>query len=174
MPYSLKHAADTTGKTKPTILRAIQSGKISAKKDEHGEWKIDPAELHRVYPPVSEADTENDTRNDTELSGEAGVLRAEVELLREILAERDRRVADKDAVIEDLRTRLDAESEERRRTQAQLTALLTNQRQKSEPEQSPPTSPAPHRRRWWPFGKPLRPPRSTARSPTLPPDATST
>src|SRR5437773_380441 len=52
MTYSLKQAADATGRAKPTILRAIQTGKISAKKTEIGEWEIDPAELHRVYPPV--------------------------------------------------------------------------------------------------------------------------
>jgi excisionase family DNA binding protein len=32
MTYSVKQAAEATGKTKPTILRAIQKGKISAKK----------------------------------------------------------------------------------------------------------------------------------------------
>src|SRR5947209_7374785 len=75
----------------------------------------------------------------------------------------------RNAVIDDLRTRLDAESEERRRTQAQLT----DQRQKSEPEQSLPPSPTLHRRRWWPFGRPSQPPLSTARSPSLPSDAAS-
>jgi hypothetical protein len=53
MPYSLKQAADATGRTKPALLRAIQTGKISAKKNEMREWEIDPAELHRVYPPVA-------------------------------------------------------------------------------------------------------------------------
>ncbi len=62
-----------------------------------------------------------------------------------MLSERDRRVADKDGVIDDLRTRLDAEGEERRRTQAQLTALLTDQSVKPEPD--------PQRRSWWRFGK---------------------
>jgi hypothetical protein len=144
MPYSLKEAADATGKTKPTILRAIQGGKISAKKDDHGEWEIDPAELHRVYPLAAEGDTRNGVQRNDETPVETGVLRQEIALLREMLAERDRRVADKDEVIGDLRTRLDAEAEERRRTQAQLTALLTDQREKQE---------IPKRRRWFSFGK---------------------
>jgi hypothetical protein len=38
------------------------------------------------------------------------------------------RLADKDAVIDDLRRRPDAESEERRAVSAQSTALLTDQR----------------------------------------------
>jgi len=33
-------------------LRAIKTSKILASKDEQGEWRIEPAELHRVYPPV--------------------------------------------------------------------------------------------------------------------------
>src|SRR3982750_3758898 len=57
MAYSLKQAAEATGRTKPTILRAIQTGKISAKKTEMGEWEIEPAELHRVYPPVADGVT---------------------------------------------------------------------------------------------------------------------
>jgi hypothetical protein len=145
MPYSLKEAAVATGKTKPTILRAIQGSKISAKKDDHGEWEIDPAELHRVYPLAAEGDTRNGAQRNDETPIKTGVLQQEIALLREMLAERDRRVADKDEVIEDLRTRLDTEGEERRRTQAQLTALLTDQREKQEQE--------PKRRRWFGFGK---------------------
>jgi hypothetical protein len=147
MSYSLKQAAEATGKTKPTILRAIQSGKISAKKDDHGEWEIDPAELHRVYQPAIDDDTSSDTRSGArngKNSSEFDALYQELALLREMLAERDKRVADKDGVIDDLRTRLDTEAEERRRTQAQLTALLTDQREQQEPE--------PKRRRWF-FGK---------------------
>src|SRR5690349_13804676 len=53
MAYSLREAATAAGKGKPAILKAIQSGRISARKDEFGAWQIEPAELHRVYPPVS-------------------------------------------------------------------------------------------------------------------------
>jgi excisionase family DNA binding protein len=53
--HTLGTAAKATGLNKSTVLRAIKSGKISAAKDEHGEWQIDAAELHRVYPPVADA-----------------------------------------------------------------------------------------------------------------------
>src|SRR3954452_18883771 len=79
MTYSLKQAGEATGRTKPTILRAIKTGKISAKKNEMGEWEIEPAELHRVYPPV----TEGITRTDTPDNEESAV---ELLLLREALA----------------------------------------------------------------------------------------
>src|SRR5689334_12118925 len=45
MPYTLKQAAEATGKSKPTILRAIQKGTISASRDAHNEWQVEPAEL---------------------------------------------------------------------------------------------------------------------------------
>ena len=53
MPYSLQQAATAADLNKSTVLRAIKAGKISAARDEHGQWQIEPAELHRVYPPVA-------------------------------------------------------------------------------------------------------------------------
>src|SRR5712691_5770677 len=55
MPYSLQQAATATGLNKSTILRAIKAGKVSAVRDEQGQWQVEPAELHRVYPPVADA-----------------------------------------------------------------------------------------------------------------------
>ena len=54
MTYSLQEAADAAGVNKSTILRAIQAGKVSATRNEHDQWLIEPAELHRVYPPAIE------------------------------------------------------------------------------------------------------------------------
>jgi hypothetical protein len=135
MPYSLKQAADATGRSKPTILRAIQTSKISAVKDEHGEWQIDPAELHRVYEPVQGNGTDEPELNDTQCSKpsyQQGLLRGAVEQLRERLAsvetdrERERREAAEH--IADLRRRLDLADAERREKDRQLSTLLTDQR----------------------------------------------
>jgi predicted site-specific integrase-resolvase len=49
MPYTLAAAAAACGVNKSTVLRAIKAGKITGTKDEHGEWHVEPAELHRVY-----------------------------------------------------------------------------------------------------------------------------
>lgn len=49
--YTLGQAATATGRRKSTLLNAIKTGKISARKNDLGVWEIDPAELHRVYPP---------------------------------------------------------------------------------------------------------------------------
>jgi len=51
MSYTLAAAAAACGVNKSTVLRAIKAGKISGTKDEQGEWHVEPAELHRVYPP---------------------------------------------------------------------------------------------------------------------------
>ena len=53
MGYTLGQAAEATGKTKGAISKAIQKGRVSAIRNEDGSYNIDPAELHRVYDPVS-------------------------------------------------------------------------------------------------------------------------
>ena len=53
---SLRQAAEWAGTTKPTVLKHIQAGKVSAEKDEEGRWWFDPSELRRVYgEPKSQA-----------------------------------------------------------------------------------------------------------------------
>jgi len=53
--YTIATAAAAVGRNKTAILRAIKAGKILAAKDQNGEWQIDPAELHRIYPPLQSA-----------------------------------------------------------------------------------------------------------------------
>jgi len=47
---SLAQAAKAAGKSRPTIARAIKSGRLSAARTETGAFAIDPAELARVFP----------------------------------------------------------------------------------------------------------------------------
>jgi hypothetical protein len=51
---SASQAAKKTGKSVPTITRAIKSGKISAEKTEAGGYQIDAAELFRVFKAVTD------------------------------------------------------------------------------------------------------------------------
>ena len=52
MPYlTLGKAARETGLHKTTISRAIEDGRLSANRNEHGHYQIDPAELFRVFDP---------------------------------------------------------------------------------------------------------------------------
>jgi hypothetical protein len=151
MAYSLKEAAAAVGKQKPAILKAIQSGKISALKDARGEWQIEPAELHRVYPPISkEAASETGSTEPEETIGNTNgnsLLRQEVQFLREKLADHERmteaerrQLSDR---IEDLRgerDRLLKVIEE----QAGSVRVLTDQRAKLEADAEP--KPAPQRK----------------------------
>jgi len=49
--FSLRQAATEAGTSKSTILRAINSGRLSAARTDDGGYAIDPSELFRVYPP---------------------------------------------------------------------------------------------------------------------------
>jgi hypothetical protein len=91
MGLTAREAGERVGKTRQAIIKAIRKGTISAAKDESGEWRIDPAELFRVYPPVSQVD---DTSPATETTKDTDGLRREIEVLRERLAEKDELIAD--------------------------------------------------------------------------------
>jgi hypothetical protein len=137
MAYSLGQAAKAAGISKTSLHRAIQKGRVSAAKNDNGSYEIEPSELHRVYPPV--ADEERSDNPDLGQDGtpetaiQTEVLRREVQLLRE-------RIGDKEAVITDLKERLDQSEQERRDKDRQLTALLTDQSRKPAAE---PEAPAP-------------------------------
>lgn len=53
MKLSANEAAKRTGKSVPTITRAIKSGRISAERTEAGGYLIDPSEIFRVFPAVT-------------------------------------------------------------------------------------------------------------------------
>jgi excisionase family DNA binding protein len=56
MSYTLGTAARATGVSKSTIYRAIKGGRMSANRADTGDYAIDPAELHRVFPPAKSED----------------------------------------------------------------------------------------------------------------------
>lgn len=128
MNLSAKEAADQVGLTKAGIIKAIKTGKVSAQKDQNGEWKIEPVELFRVYAPVGSSIQQPETtslRQDmAENTEDTASLHVEIRLLRE-------RLADKDDQIDDLRQRLDAEAEERRRLSMLLTDTTVSKKPKS-------------------------------------------
>src|SRR5437660_6166264 len=60
MSYTVGMAARATGLSKSTVYRAIEVGRISATRTDIGEWAIDPAELHGVFPPIETDDNASD------------------------------------------------------------------------------------------------------------------
>lgn len=100
MKLSASQAAKKTGKSVPTITRAIKSGKLSAEKTKSGGYQIDAAELFRVFNAVTEkpnasvttlhSETQDVTHAETPTSR---LLKERIEALEEALsdakAERD-------------------------------------------------------------------------------------
>src|SRR5450830_1119571 len=51
--FSLSEAASAAGISKSTLWRAITSGRVSATRTDTGDYRVDPSELHRVFPPAT-------------------------------------------------------------------------------------------------------------------------
>jgi uncharacterized protein YhaN len=133
MALTAREAGERVGKTRQAIIKAIRKGTLSAEKDASGEWRIEPAELFRVYPAVPAVD---DNEPATRLSSDTGSLRRELEIRDEKITSLEQRLTAVEADKADLR-----EDRNRWRAQAeQATRLLTDQR------------PVARRRKWWPWG----------------------
>ncbi len=137
-----------------TIQRAIKAGKLSANRDRpNGPYQIDPAELHRVFPPkpgdkIGAPAQPASTRHDAPLQ-ETRLLEREIAIrddqLEQLKAERRRERDQLQDTIDDLRRRLDGEAAERQR----LTLLLTDQRDATEGD---PNAQGRHPHLWaWPW-----------------------
>jgi len=113
MSYTLGEAAKATGKSKPTISRAIKSGKISAIKQDDGSYIIQPVELHRVFPPLPLASNDTDTMKQSVTPASDALLQQEIEHLRS-------KLADREAAIDDLK----ADRDEWRKQAGKVTALI--------------------------------------------------
>ena len=128
MSYTLGQAAKAVGMSKTSILRSIKAGRMSAGRDELGQWAIEPCELHRVYPPLTQ---DTDTGNGT---GERAVTGGET-----ALAEAHARAGLAEARMSDFKSMLDDIREQRDRWQQQaerLAALaITDQRKEPAPAQ---------------------------------------
>ena len=127
MVYTLGQAAKAVGKSKTTISKAIQNGKISATKQANGSYKIDPSELHRVYPPAPLANShdgplETPKLTPVPLGGDTNSIRETIGLEYELKAARQR--------ISDL-------EEDRDQWRQQANRLLTNQEKASNKQSLP-------------------------------------
>lgn len=130
MELSASQAAKATGKSIPTITRAIKSGKLSASRNGEG-WLIDTSELNRVFPLLPQGANVTPKMLDNETPISANMLQVELKALRELLAT-------KDEIISDLK-----EDRDHWRDMAEtVTRQLPG-----------PASKAHSGQQWWPFGK---------------------
>ena len=116
--YTLGEAATATGMSKAALSKAIKQGRISAKRKEgrnDGAFEIDPAELHRVYPPVNTKPPTSEHEQTQETVSENAQLKAKVDALGELL--------------EQVKTERDDLRKDRDHWRQQATNLLTHQQQ---------------------------------------------
>jgi hypothetical protein len=80
--------------TKAGIIRAIHTGKLSAIRNEHGNFEIDPAELFRVYEAVATGDNSDEKVADNETVDQSEALREKVTMLERIVTDKDETIRD--------------------------------------------------------------------------------
>ena len=137
---SLREAAEQTGTSKSTIFRAIRAGRLSADRDDDGNFAIQPSELFRVYPPKSETVALERAQKRDE--GQDAITFGTVEL-RVRTAELEGEIKALRLLLETALKREDDIKAERDRWAAQAERLALA------PPQAVATQPA--RRGWWPW-----------------------
>lgn len=112
---SLREAVKAFDVSRPTLTKAINSGKLSGTRNSKGQWEISSSELARVYQPrttqgetLDRGEQANFTTPNTNVSLEIERLRADL-ALAEARAEAAEKLAQERADrIEDLRRMLPA------------------------------------------------------------------
>lgn len=120
MPYTLGQAANAIKISKSTLSTAIKKGKLSATKNENGDYQIDPAELERAVSSgvLRTAKPLNTSPPETpDFKAENMALKAKLEVMQELLDQ------------------VKGERDNLREQNARITTLISAGRQ--EPEQKP-------------------------------------
>lgn len=120
---SIREAVKHFDVSRPTLQKALKSGKVSGVQDGQGTWTIDPSEMARVYQPRQDQTVKSGDQEHEDLSTKNTPLHGQVEALKEQLAEAEKRASVAEALaeergkhIEDLRRMLPApESSQSRR-----------------------------------------------------------
>jgi excisionase family DNA binding protein len=137
---TLREAARLFDVSRPTLTKALNSGKISGHRDEQGRWTIDQAELLRVYHPrrrdpagkqvKSGKGLEEFSTANSQLTSELAALREELfqerqrRVQAEAAAEAAERIAEeREKHLEDLRRLLPLVAEQRSRSEISIRSL---------------------------------------------------
>lgn len=133
MYLTLGQAAREAGVAKSTISKALASGKLSYREKNSDGYKIDPAELFRVFPKTSKNTSEETSTNDWQLSGHGAEMpysaKFEIELarLKSLVEEKDRRIADLESDRAQLREDRHRLTENWQEERVRLLKLLEDQ-----------------------------------------------
>lgn len=119
---SIREAVKHFDVSRPTLQKALKSGKVSGVQDGQGTWTIDPSELARVYQPRRLLRDGKSIDRVDKFSTENTALPGEVEALKSRLAEAEQRAAVAEALadergkhLDDLRRMLPSPRYQRRR-----------------------------------------------------------
>ena len=151
---SLKQAAEFAGVTKPTVLKHIKAGRVSAQKDTEGRWWFDVAELVRVY---GEPETGNGFKtvsgntpvtnwNHLSFQQETAVQQLLLDELRQQLEEQK---AERERERDEMRRLLEREQDRHERERGELIALLREKEATIKLLTPQLTLNPPTRRHWW-------------------------
>lgn len=134
MYFSLGQAAKEAGVAKSTISKALSSGKLSYTERSTAGYKIDPAELFRVFPRSSSNGSEEPAKNDRKRDYpdmETAVYTATLEIqltgLKHLIAEKERRISDLETDRSQLRDDHYRQSQGWRDERDRLMKLLEDQ-----------------------------------------------
>lgn len=135
---SIREAVKHFDVSRPTLTKALKSGKLSGVQDSQGQWQIDPSELARVYQRRQDGVGKLVNGEQANLSVVNSPLTTEVEALRERLSQAEQRAAIAEAL-----------AEERKRILDETLKLIPP------PSQITPLAPeaVSTRRSWWPFNR---------------------
>lgn len=135
--WSLSRTAKETGKSKSVIHAALKNGDMSYVEKEGNRYKIDPAEVFRVFPPESE-NVQNEKKNTQKerfrtlkKNSKNNVLELEIELLNERIKHKDEIIGFKDKTIENITFERDEWKK-----QAQVLAISDQREDRSKEKQA--------------------------------------
>lgn len=118
---SIREAVKHFDVSRPTLTKALNSGKISGVQNGKGEWSIDPSEVARLYRARTSLPVADVVKITTPNTSENNALEARVKVLEAELFAARALAEERAAHIDDLRRLL------------------------------PAAAPTPHRKSWWPW-----------------------
>ena len=132
---TLREAVKVFHVSRPTLQKALKSGKVSGVQDGKGVWQVDPSELARVYQSRA-----------AEVAKTEGVQVDKFPTVNRALP------SNSDAEVQALKAALEVEQAKREAAEAladERGRHIEDLRRMLPPPGAP--APAPRRRRWWPW-----------------------
>ncbi len=150
MKLNKSRAAKAVGISRTTLNKDIDLGKVSSEKDKRNRVVIDVSELQRAYGEVDISGVSNTVHTGQDNAKKTMSYDAVVQVKDELIEHLKTELEQERCRTEDIKNRLDESERERRDKDRTLTALLTDQRDRSgEVEKLKAELEAERGRGWW-------------------------